>query len=112
MGTSLVHICQHLVAQCLTSLTVSVSCVRHLARLGPNMFHWTTQGDAVGAWLGDSLNVVVFPTAETLKRVQGVAQQRPGSLLLLVNPQWQAGQVVSGGFRLHLGFHCVDLRFK
>lgn len=27
------------------------------------------QGDAVGAWQGDGVAVVVFPTAETLKQV-------------------------------------------
>ena len=31
------------------------------------------QGDAVGAWLGTVMNVIVFPTAETLKRVCGRA---------------------------------------
>jgi len=28
------------------------------------------QGDAVGAWLGAAMTVIVFPTAETLKRVR------------------------------------------
>ena len=27
------------------------------------------QGDAVGAWLGSAMDVIVFPTAETVKRV-------------------------------------------
>lgn len=53
------------------------------------------QGDAVGAWLGNAMNVIVFPTAETVKRARQLAQQQPDSLMLLVNPQWQSGQVVS-----------------
>jgi hypothetical protein len=53
------------------------------------------QGDAVGAWLGSAMNVIVFPTAETVKRAKQLAEQKPDSLLIFVNPQWQEGQVIS-----------------
>jgi hypothetical protein len=33
------------------------------------------QGDAVGAWISDTLAAVVFPTAETLGRVRGLDRQ-------------------------------------
>ena len=36
---------------------------------GPLQASIWDQGDAVGAWLGDKLVAVVFPTPETLPRV-------------------------------------------
>ena len=42
------------------------------------------QGDAVGAWLGDSMAVVVFPTAETLKHVGPRATTGPSLGLVSV----------------------------
>lgn len=52
-------------------------------------------GDAVGAWTSDNLAIVLFPTAETLKQVRSIAEARPQGLVILANPQWNAGQVVS-----------------
>lgn len=52
-------------------------------------------GDAVGAWTGANLAAVLFPTAETLSSVRSIAEARPEGLTMLVNPQWQAGQLVS-----------------
>ena len=92
------------------------------------------QGDAVGAWQSDSMAVIVFPTAETLKQVclarrqlrcwaarvaftaahlvseqllvphstlqvMTMADARQDGLVMLVNPQWQPGQVQSASFR-------------
>ncbi|GBG77440.1 hypothetical protein CBR_g23889 [Chara braunii] len=54
------------------------------------------EGDAVGLWEREEVAAVVFPTAETLPEVQQVASRggdhKP---LVLVNAQWQGGQVVS-----------------
>jgi hypothetical protein len=49
------------------------------------------QGDAVGAWFGDNLAAVLFPTADTLKQLKQLAerQPQPPQLLLIVNPQWE-----------------------
>lgn len=52
-------------------------------------------GDAVGAWTGANLAAVLFPTAETLSSVRSIAEARPEGLTMLVNPQWQDGQLVS-----------------
>jgi hypothetical protein len=46
--------------------------------------------DAVGSWEGAALALVVFPTAETLGEVRRVAEERPGGLILMVNPQYNA----------------------
>ena len=52
--------------------------------------------DAVGAWVGDSLAAVLFPTAETFKEVLNYASSRDATgLTLLINPQWRGGQLVS-----------------
>lgn len=58
-------------------------------------------GDAVGAWAGDNLAAVLFPTAPTLERLQRLAEERGGRrLVLIVNPQWevQAGLTSDFGF--------------
>eukprot|EP00775_Hariotina_reticulata_P010382 gene10382-10540_t len=53
------------------------------------------QGDAVGAWFGDNLAAVLFPTADTLKQLKQLAERQP-QLLLIVNPQWELeGNLVS-----------------
>jgi hypothetical protein len=42
------------------------------------------QGDAVGAWLGSAMNVIVFPTAETVKRVShACAMHQPASRVIM-----------------------------
>lgn len=52
-------------------------------------------GDAVAAWEGGALAAVLFPTAETLGEVRKIAEARRDGLVLIVNPQWQKGNVVS-----------------
>jgi len=48
-------------------------------------------GDAVGAWFGDKLAAVLFPTAETWDQLKKLAERSPTppELLLIVNPQWE-----------------------
>lgn len=64
---------------------------------GPLAAEIWDQGDAVGAWYGDKIGAVLFPTASTLGKVQQLAE--PGSgrqLLLMFNPQWELkGNLVS-----------------
>lgn len=64
---------------------------------GPLQASIWDQGDAVGAWLGDKLVAVVFPTPETLPQATQAAgvDADEGKLALLINPQWQPGQVIS-----------------
>lgn len=57
-------------------------------------------GDAVGAWTGDNLAAVLFPTAPTLERLRELAEQRKPKLLVIVNPQWE----VSAGLTSDFGF--------
>lgn len=52
-------------------------------------------GDAVVAWESDQVALVLFPTAETLPEIQRIGNSFPDRPLLLVNPQWQPGQVIS-----------------
>jgi hypothetical protein len=49
------------------------------------------QGDAVGAWSGDNLAGVLFPTADTIKQLRQLAERSPKApeLLLIFNPQWE-----------------------
>jgi hypothetical protein len=56
-------------------------------------------GDAVGAWAGDNLAAVLFPTAPTLERLQKLTDAGP-KLVVIVNPQWevQAGLTSDFGF--------------
>ncbi|BBN09923.1 hypothetical protein MPTK1_4g23770 [Marchantia polymorpha subsp. ruderalis] len=51
--------------------------------------------DAVGAWENDDAALVLFPTAESLDSVQALAAAKEDRPLLLVNVQWQSGQVIS-----------------
>ncbi|WIA29393.1 hypothetical protein OEZ86_011897 [Tetradesmus obliquus] len=56
------------------------------------------QGDAVGAWSGDNLAGVLFPTADTIKQLRQLAERSPEApeLLLIFNPQWELqGNLVS-----------------
>jgi hypothetical protein len=48
-------------------------------------------GDAVGAWFGDKLAAVLFPTADTRKQLQQLAERSPNppDLIIIANPQWE-----------------------
>lgn len=61
---------------------------------GPLAAEIIDQGDAVGQWKGDKLAAVVFPTGQTLKAVKSLAQDEKRAVLM-INPQWQGGQVIS-----------------
>lgn len=56
--------------------------------------YFLDEGDATGVWEQDKIALVLFPTAESLPSIENLANinERP---LLLLNPQWQAGQVIS-----------------
>lgn len=54
-------------------------------------------GDAVGAWTGENLAAVLFPTAPTLERLQQLAGRSP-KVLLIVNPQWEIQAGLSSDF--------------
>lgn len=63
---------------------------------GPLSAKILDDADAVGAWTGDNLALVLFPTAETLAEVRKITEARPNGLVLIVNPQWTTqGQVIS-----------------
>ncbi|CAL5219287.1 g1091 [Coccomyxa viridis] len=67
---------------------------------GPLSSKVLDQGDAVGAWFGKDqggpLAAILFATSETLKQVREIAENVGDSgLTLLINPQWQAGNLVS-----------------
>lgn len=49
--------------------------------------------DAVAAWTNGSIEAVLFPTGDTLNDVEKRAENK--ELVLMVNPQWRTGQVVS-----------------
>lgn len=49
--------------------------------------------DAVGVWCSENILAVLFPTAEVLQKVAEMAQGK--KLVLLINPQWRSGQVIS-----------------
>lgn len=51
-------------------------------------------GDAVGVWESEKVVLVLFPNADCLEKVKTLDNES-GRLLLLVNPQWQGGQVIS-----------------
>jgi hypothetical protein len=60
---------------------------------GPLKGRIVDEGDAVGCWEGSNLAAVVFPSGDTLRLLKKLAEsERP---LLLINPQWREGQVVS-----------------
>lgn len=63
---------------------------------GPLQARILDDGDAVGAWEGDNLALILFPTAETLREVRSIVESRPERLVIIANPQWEGqGQVVS-----------------
>lgn len=64
---------------------------------GPLAAEIWDDGDAVGAWTGDNLAAVLFPTAPTLERLQRLAE-RSSRLLLIVNPQWEVQAGLSSDF--------------
>jgi hypothetical protein len=45
----------------------------------------------VGAWAGDKLAAVLFPTADTIKQLRQLAERTSSApeLLLIFNPQWE-----------------------
>lgn len=49
--------------------------------------------DCVGAWYGEKLLAILFPTADVLNKVESLCKGKP--LSLLINTQWRGGQVVS-----------------
>eukprot|EP00963_Diacronema_lutheri_P010348 scaffold1019_cov338-Pavlova_lutheri.AAC.25 len=49
--------------------------------------------DAVGVWCNETMLAVLFPTAEVLQKVAEMARGK--RLVLLINPQWRSGQVIS-----------------
>lgn len=54
------------------------------------------QGDAVGVWETKKVLLVLFPTADSLEKVKDLADIED-RMLLLVNPQWQMGQILDLG---------------
>ena len=57
---------------------------------GPLGAEMWDSGDAVGCWAGERLAAVLFPTADSLERLHGLAEAKPTppELLLMFNPQW------------------------
>ena len=45
----------------------------------------------MGAWFGERLAAVLFPTADTSKQLKQLAERSPAppELLLIANPQWE-----------------------
>jgi len=63
---------------------------------GPLSARLLDDADAVGAWVGENLALVLFPTAETLREVRTITESRPNALVIMANPQWATqGQVIS-----------------
>ena len=64
---------------------------------GPLQAKIIDDADAVGAWVGDNIVLVLFPTAETLKEVRVIVEAHPDALVIFANPQWStdAAQVIS-----------------
>ncbi|KAJ7552646.1 hypothetical protein O6H91_06G062800 [Diphasiastrum complanatum] len=52
------------------------------------------EGDAVGVWENDDIALALFPTADSLSKVEALARVQ-GRPLILFNAQWQIGQVMS-----------------
>lgn len=64
----------------------------HLVPLSPaHCLLLRSAGDAVGAWFGDKLAAVLFPTADTRKQLQQLAERSPNppDLIIIANPQWE-----------------------
>ncbi|CAD7701048.1 unnamed protein product [Ostreobium quekettii] len=54
------------------------------------------EGDAVGCWESKKVAAVLFPVSDTVDQIRGLDRGYGGNrLLLMINPQWQPGQVVS-----------------
>eukprot|EP00889_Picochlorum_renovo_P001447 jgi/Picre1/28477/NNA_003881.t1 len=51
--------------------------------------------DAVGAWTGDALGLVLFPTAETVGELRKIAEARKNGLVIIAIPVDHSGQVIS-----------------
>lgn len=49
--------------------------------------------DAVAAWTNGTVEAVLFPTGDTLNMIEKRAENK--ELVLLINPQWRTGQVIS-----------------
>lgn len=66
---------------------------------GPLKAELWDEADAVGAWVGQNIALILFPTAETLPRIRALTEDKscPNRLIILVNPQWTTGrgQVIS-----------------
>lgn len=76
------------------------SLLRQLKKLpgleGPLNVEILDDADAVGAWVGENLACVLFPTPQTLKQIRSIAESKPNRLVILVNPQWnEQGNIVS-----------------
>ena len=52
------------------------------------------EGDATAFWSGEHLKALLFPTPEALLKAKSMDPQ-DAKLFLLINPQWQEGQVIS-----------------
>ncbi|CAD7699033.1 unnamed protein product [Ostreobium quekettii] len=54
------------------------------------------EGDAVGCWESKKLAAVLFPVSDTVDRIRRLDRGCGGErLVMMINPQWQPGQVVS-----------------
>ena len=64
---------------------------------GPLKARIIDDADAVGAWTGEKLALILFPTAETVGDVRKIAEgKQADGLTILANPQWTTeGQVIS-----------------
>lgn len=63
---------------------------------GPLSARIVDQGDAVGAWTAPRLAAILFPTPETLKQIREIVEGlKDGGLALMINPQWQGGNLVN-----------------
>ena len=63
---------------------------------GPLDARIVDDADAVGAWQGEKLSLVLFPTAETMGELRKI-RDATKELVVIVNPQWNdgSGNVVS-----------------
>ena len=51
-------------------------------------------GDAVALWSGENLKALLFPTGDSLLKAKSLPPTDV-KLFVLINPQWQEGQVIS-----------------
>mmetsp|Transcript_13657 Transcript_13657/g.29301 ORF Transcript_13657/g.29301 Transcript_13657/m.29301 type:complete len:285 (+) Transcript_13657:15-869(+) len=67
------------------------------------------QGDAVGAWKGAKLAAVLFPTADSIKKLRELASGPSApELLLIINPQWETKGLMLGQSDFGIGQRRVD----